>query len=98
MSPFILEENVLYKLPLTILSLRQQSLRTSLRIHVKAEPQPHCTLQPGQLADKEHGLRGLSPWVYILPVQLATPAALGKLLSFSWNRLSLSKNGNADST
>lgn len=41
MSPFILEENVLYKLPLTLLSLRQQSLRTGLRIHVKAEPLPH---------------------------------------------------------
>lgn len=50
MSPFILEENVLYKLPPTIFSLRQQSLRTSLRIHVKAEPQPHCTMKPGQLA------------------------------------------------
>lgn len=47
MSPFILEENVLYKLPLTCPSRRQQSHRTTLRIPVKAEPQPHCTLQRG---------------------------------------------------
>lgn len=47
MSPFILGENVLYKLPLMCLSLRQQSLRIHLRIHRKAEPQPRCTLQPG---------------------------------------------------
>lgn len=44
-SPFIREENALYKLPLTSLSPRQQNLRTSLRIHVKAEPGSiaHCS-------------------------------------------------------
>lgn len=43
--PFILEENAPYKLPLTSISLRQQNLRTSLRIHVKAEPGSiaHCS-------------------------------------------------------
>lgn len=47
MSPFILEENVLYKLPLTFLSLRQWRLRTHLRIRRKAESPPHCKLQLG---------------------------------------------------
>lgn len=40
MSPFIPEENALYKSPFLSLSLRRQNLRTSLRIHVKTKPAP----------------------------------------------------------
>lgn len=44
MSPFILEENALYKLPLTFLSVRQQSRGASGRILEEAGPRLCCLL------------------------------------------------------